>query len=204
MSPVGVLLTGLVVSYLGSIPPGSLNLTVIQLGIREQHKAALNFAIASALVEFFYAGLAVKAQIILSAHQAMADYFELITGGLLLTLGLINLGAHRRSTTSRKADTSAKGGFWRGFVLSCLNPMAIPFWIAVTAALETSGWLFITDRNLIFYLLGISAGTLLLLLQASWLGIRLRHLHQRTLLMYQLPGIILMSLGAFTLYKWAL
>ncbi|MEQ8714447.1 MAG: LysE family transporter [Cyclobacteriaceae bacterium] len=201
---LAVLSIGLVVSYLGSIPPGTLNLTVIQLGIKEQHSAALNFAFASALVEFFYAGIAVKAQLYLTSNPAISGYFQLVTGCLLLVIGLINLLYRRKGRADTSKDVSAKGGFWRGFVLSSLNPMAIPFWLAVTAALQSAEWLLITNQNLIFYLLGISSGTFILLLQASRLGIRLKHLQENSFLMYRLPGIILISLSAYTFYVWLL
>lgn len=201
---LGVLSIGFVVSYLGSIPPGTLNLTVIQLGIKEQHSAALNFAIASALVEFFYAGIAVRAQLYLMSNPILSEYFQLVTGCLLLVIGLTNLFYHRKGQRDTTEEVSAKGGFWRGFLLSCLNPMAIPFWLAVTAALHSAEWLLITDQNIVFYLLGISTGTFMLLLQASQLGIRLKHLQRNQFLMYRLPGIILLSLSAYTFYGWVL
>lgn len=201
---LGVLFIGLVVSYLGSIPPGTLNLTVIQLGIKEQHRAALNFALASAFVEFFYAGIAVKAQQYFMANPSFSGHFQLITGSLLLVIGLANLMARRKGQKTTSKAVSAKGGFWQGLVLSCFNPMAIPFWLAVTAALQSANWLLITDQNFVFYLLGISLGTFLLLLQASKLGVRLKHLQENSFLMYRLPGLILISLSAYTFYGWAL
>lgn len=201
---LGVLFIGLVVSYLGSIPPGALNLTVIQLGIKEQHRAALNFALASAFIEFFYAGIAVKAQQYFMANPSFSGYFQLITGSLLLVIGLANLMARRKAPKTTSKAVSAKGGFWQGFVLSCFNPMAIPFWLAVTAALQSAEWLLITDQNFVFYLLGIPLGTFLLLLQASKLGVRLKHLQENSFLMYRLPGLILISLSAYTFYGWAL
>ncbi|MEQ9300431.1 MAG: LysE family transporter [Cyclobacteriaceae bacterium] len=201
---LGVLFIGLIVSYLGSIPPGTLNLTAIQLGIKEQHRAALNFALASAFVEFFYAGIAVKAQQYFMANPSISVYFQLVTGGLLLVIGLANLMTKRKDEKNPPKDVSAKGGFWQGVVLSCFNPMAIPFWLAVTAALQSAEWLLITDQNFAFYLFGISLGTFLLLLQASKLGVRLKHLQKNSFLMYRLPGLILISLSAYTIYGWAL
>lgn len=199
-----VLIIGMLVSYLGSIPPGTLNLTVIQLGIKDQQKAALSFALASALVEFFYAGIAVKAQQYFMANPTISGYFQLMTGSLLLIIGVTNLVYRRKNKDSITVDISAKGGFLRGLVLSCLNPMAIPFWLAVTAALQTAEWVLITDQNIVFYLIGISLGTFLLLLQASKIGARLKHLQENTFLMYRLPGLILISLSGYSFYDWAL
>ena len=201
---IGVMLTGLVLSYLGSIPPGTLNLSVIQMGIKGQPKAALFFALASAIVEFVYAGLAVKAQQFFMANAGLADFFGWITTGMLLVMGLVNLLSRPGIKAEDRAQLSARGGFWQGFLLSCLNPMAIPYWIAVTAALHAPGWLLITTDNLLFYLFGISAGTFLLLLQASRLGAKLKDLQQNHFLMYRLPGFILISLSIYTFCTWAL
>lgn len=201
---LGVLFIGLVVSYLGSIPPGTLNLTVIQLGIKERHSAALGFAFASAFVEFFYAGIAVKAQQYFITNPSISGYFEVLTGSLLLVMGVINLVSSGNNKNTPLVEVTAKGGFWRGFILSIFNLMAIPFWLAVTAALQTANWLHITDQNLLLYLLGISSGTFILLFQASKIGLRLKHLQENDFLMYRLPGLILISLSAYTFYAWAL
>ena len=48
---VQVFFIGLVASFLGSIPPGTLNILVLQLGLDNKLKAALRFALAVALIE---------------------------------------------------------------------------------------------------------------------------------------------------------
>ncbi|MEM8895234.1 MAG: LysE family transporter [Bacteroidota bacterium] len=200
---LAVLIIALVVSYIGSIPPGTLNLTVIQLGIKGHRSAALSFAVASALVEFFYAGAAVLAQQYFMSNPDLARHFELITAVVLFIIGVINL-TYRKKGEESKISISGKSGFWQGFALSCVNPMAIPFWLTVTAALQSAGWITITSFNLVFYLLGISLGTLLLLWQAGLFGQRLTVLQSKPFLMYRLPGFVLLSLSAYTFYNWYL
>ncbi len=194
---------GFIVSYLGSIPPGTLNLTVIQLGIQSHHRAALSFAFASAFVEFFFAGAAVLAQQYFMSNPSWSGHFELITAIVLHMMGLINL-TYRKNGRSKEATLSPKIGFWQGFILSCVNPMAIPFWLTVTTALEAANWLTISPSNLVFYLFGISLGTLLLLWHASLFGRRLKALQDKPWLMYRLPGFILLTLSFYTFYQWTL
>ena len=197
-----VLIVGFIASYIGSIPPGSLNLTIIQLGAQGQRSAAWNFALASALVEFIYAGIAVLAQQYLMANASLSRHFELITAIALLIIGGINLIVRTKSS-STKSSISGENGFWRGFILSCVNPMAMPYWLVVTAGLQSAGWIGISSNNLVFYLIGISLGTWLLLWHASLFGAKLRVLQTKPLLMYRLPGLILLSLSMYTFYNWS-
>ena len=46
-----VFFVGLVFSFLGSIPPGTLNLCVLQLGLEKKVGAALRFALAVSIIE---------------------------------------------------------------------------------------------------------------------------------------------------------
>ena len=54
-----VFLIGLVFSFIGSIPPGTLNLAVLQLGMEYKIKTALRFSLAVAIIEYPYAWIAV-------------------------------------------------------------------------------------------------------------------------------------------------
>ena len=51
---VQVFIAGLIFSFLGSIPPGTMNLAVLQLGLEQKIKTALRFSLAVAIIEYPY------------------------------------------------------------------------------------------------------------------------------------------------------
>ncbi|MBK8289970.1 MAG: hypothetical protein IPK96_02445 [Flammeovirgaceae bacterium] len=56
---IQVFIIGLIFSFLGSIPPGTLNLAVLQLGMEHKIKTALRFSLAVAIIEYPYTWIAV-------------------------------------------------------------------------------------------------------------------------------------------------
>jgi threonine/homoserine/homoserine lactone efflux protein len=53
-------LWGFFFSFIGSIPPGTINLTCVQLGLEKKIKIAWRFAIAASVMEYPYAWIAVE------------------------------------------------------------------------------------------------------------------------------------------------
>src|SRR5688572_5925833 len=126
-------------SFLGSIPPGTLNLTVLQLGLDKKINIAWRFAAAAALIEYPYAWLAVAFKNYITTSPVILDNFKLISAVVMITLGALNIWSAQRPTVF--TEKFQESGFRRGIVLSILNPLAMPFWIAVTAYLSVQGWI---------------------------------------------------------------
>jgi len=199
---VQTLIVAFLVSYVGSIPPGTINVSVMQLSILKKHRAALFFSLAAASVEFIYAGITVQFHIFLNTHETISDYFRVITSVALIGLGLWNLYS-KATSSSIKVDTKLTGrdGFLRGMILGLLNPMSIPFWLAITTYLENDGLVKVTEFGFWIYLIGLTTGTFCLLLTVDALGKRFTKIADNKFLVHKVPGIILLSLGAYFLYK---
>lgn len=194
-----------VVSYLGSIPPGTINISVMQLSILRKHRAALFFSLAATLVEFCYAGMTIQFQLYLNTHTNTAVYFRVITALVLIVMGLWNMFSSV-SPKEVNVDTKLTGryGFLRGVILGLLNPMTIPFWLAITTYLENDGLVDISGLGFWIYLVGLSSGTFCLLLSVNALGKRFSKIAENKLIVRQLPGATLFGLGAYYILKLAL
>ncbi len=199
------LIVAFLVSYVGSIPPGSINISVMQLAMQKRRRAAIFFAFAASSVEFIYAGFTVQFHILLASSEQIADYFRIITSIALIGLGVWNLFLKTTSETFQlKRETKGRHGFFRGFMLGVLNPMTIPFWLAITTYLENDGLIEITGVGYWMYLIGLSTGTLCLLLTVSALGRRFIKVSDNQFLVHKVPGIILLLLGLYFLAKLVL
>ena len=180
-------------SFIGSIPPGTINLTILQLGLEKKINTAWKFAFAASCIEYPYAWIAVKFANLILSNPAIVKNMHLITGVVMIVLGVLNLWTSTRTTAL--AVRFSKSGFRRGLVLGILNPLAIPYWIAMTAYFKTERWIDLSSNlDLHSYLLGIFLGAFLILLVIAHLANRLAHIFTHSKLLKKIPGATLVIL----------
>jgi threonine/homoserine/homoserine lactone efflux protein len=204
MAAITAFVLGFVFSFVGSIPPGTLNLIVFQLGLNHQLKTAMRFTLAVALIEYPYAWLAVKFADLITSSPAITENLKLITAIVMLSLGILNLlpSKQKASPWVQKFNNS---GFRRGIFLSILNPMGLPFWVGVTAYLTEQKWLDLSTMvKLQSYLIGIACGSILLLVLLALLAKKIVTRFGDIGKLKQVPGYILLGLGLYGLieYLW--
>jgi threonine/homoserine/homoserine lactone efflux protein len=196
-----VFLIGLIISFVGSIPPGTLNILVLQLGLENKIKIALRFALAVSLVEYPYAWIAVVFEHWITSSPLVLQNFQLTGATVMTAIGAFSLWSARKP--SEFSVRVQQSGFRRGLVLSILNPQAIPFWIAVTAYLKMEGWIDLsTNMRLHSYVLGTSVGVMILLTLLAVLARKVSTTFQTSRMLRLLPGAILLLLGAIGLTKY--
>lgn len=201
-----VLLIAFLVSYLGSIPPGTINITSMQLSVQGLKRPAFFFALAASLTEFVYAGVTVRFQIFLSERPAFTENFQLITALAMIVLGIANLfnKTNTKALIDKAQGMRGRNGFKRGVILGVVNPLTIPFWLAVTAYLQTHQLIKLAGVNFWIYLVGISTGTFCLLLTVNVLGQKFTNIADNQFLVHKLPGLIFIGLGLYNLVDWLL
>jgi threonine/homoserine/homoserine lactone efflux protein len=201
MDYIVAFLAGAIASFVGSIPPGTLNLCVLQLGLERKIGSALRFALAVTIVEYPYAWIAVQFEYWISTRPAVTENFQLITAVVVTVMGLLNIWTTRRP---QALPTSFReSGFRRGLVLSILNPMAIPWWIVTTAYLKAQGWINLdTTGKLHLYILGTSVGVFILLLLFIFLANRLAGYVTNQKLVSLIPGVTLLILGLLAFWNY--
>lgn len=188
-------------SFVGSIPPATINLIAIQLGFEKKVNTALRLSIGAAIIEYFYAWIAVEFESFITSTPVVVKNFQLLTAIVMLTLGAINLWtAKRPSTFSAKLNDS---GFRRGIILGILNPLAMPYWIGVTAYLESQHWVNLSSSvNLHSYLLGVSFGGFALLAAVAYLAKRIISGFQQSTLLKKIPAFVMLALGTYSLLQY--
>jgi len=188
-------------SFIGSIPPGTLNLSVLQLGLEGKVKTALRFALAVSIIEYPYTWIGVQFEAWITSSPVVIENFQLITAIVMVAIGVLNLWSSEKPTSfSLKFNES---GFRRGLILSILNPMAIPFWIGVTAYLKAQGWLNLSSVWLLHsYILGTSVGAMLLLTLFALMAKKLARYVKSSKMVKRVPGFTLLILGIYAFIKY--
>lgn len=185
-------------SFIGTIPPGTLNLSVLQLGLENKLKAAWKFSIAVALVEYPYGWIAVRFEKVITSSPSIVENFERIGATVMIVLGLLNLISLRRQRI-KKVDAK-EYGFFTGLLLGILNPLAMPYWIGITAYLKSQQWLTLeTAYDLHSYLVGIVLGALSFFIVIAYLAHRVAiYLRGNSIIKY-VPAVTLLGLGIYAL-----
>jgi threonine/homoserine/homoserine lactone efflux protein len=199
MAALIAFIVGFVFSFLGSIPPGTMNLIVFQLGLNNQMNTAMRFTLAVALVEYPYAWLSVKFADLITSSPMLIANMKLITAIVMIVLGIVNLLPSKQQS-SRWVQQFNNSGFRRGVFLSILNPMAIPFWVGATAFLTGQDYISLaTPIQLHSYLVGISVGSIVLLFLLAHLARKIVTRFGDMNKLKKIPGYLLLLLGVYAM-----
>lgn len=166
-----ILFAGIVLSLLGSLPPGLISLTVSHTAIRRGITAAIALALGAAFAEFFQAWIAVAMSDWFLSHPSVETGFKWVASLVFLALAvhLLWFAKPPKEPTSIATLSNTKQ-FGKGLIISAFNLMAIPYWFTYCGWLRLEGW---WEDGLFYTLIfsaGVSIGTTLALSLYAWLG----------------------------------
>lgn len=146
---------GLIANFIGYVPPGNINLTLVQITINRGMKQAMMFIIAFSSVEFFFTYFIMHAARWLSSEVRLNTAIDWIMMGLFATLGTITWINRKKKP---QASYSDKESIRYGILLGFLNPMQIPFWMITGTYLITHQWIEDGRVALVIFSIGAAAG----------------------------------------------
>jgi len=194
------ILAGFFFSFIGSIPPGTINISVAQLSLKRQFWAAMRFAAAAALIEYPYVLVAVVFEGWITSSSVVIANFQIIGGSVMLILGLLNLWSSANPT--KLTQKLQESGFRKGLLISIANPLAIPFWIGVTAYLRSNNWVDTSGSNIYYYALAISTGTFALLAVVALIAKKAAPILEHSQVVKKIPGWVFIVLGLYTFWNY--
>jgi threonine/homoserine/homoserine lactone efflux protein len=189
------------ISYLGSIPPGVLNLTIIDISMRRAMRHALLFSLAAGLIEFLQGFLALQFSDYLAKHSEVEFYIQLFVIPVFIGLGIFYLLQKKTPEHEVKEDNS--NAFVKGILLSIVNPLAIPFWLVWATYLSQKGFPILDGGvNMYSFILGISLGSIATLITYAYLSkLILSKIKSFNTWINQIIGGILLVLGIFQAFS---
>jgi threonine/homoserine/homoserine lactone efflux protein len=151
---------GIIANFVGYIPPGNINLTLVQITINRGFKQAMMFIISFSCVEFFFTYFIMHAAKWLSGEVRLDTIIDWVMVVLFGVLGAITW-IHRKKTpdTNYSDQESIKYGILLGF----LNPMQVPFWMITGTYLITHEWILDGKLALVIFSIGAAGGAFLAL-----------------------------------------
>ncbi len=160
MSFIRIFFTGMLISFLGCLPLGILNVAVMQISVSDGIAPAIWFSLGALLVEMIYVRLSLVAMDWVRTQKRLFRWLEWITVLILFAL-MVSSFVAALSTTEKEnmVLSSTLPRFWLGVVMSALNPVQIPFWFGWSTVLFTKKLLQPRNDHYNLYISGIGIGT---------------------------------------------
>ncbi len=153
---------GLIISFLGSLPLGTLNVAAMQIGIQESIRDAMYFSLGSLLVEMIYVRVSLVGIDWVRKQQKLMKAMEWITLGIVLALAVGSFVAALKDggETKNVMLQNNMHRFLLGMFMCAINPVQIPFWFGWSTVLFSKNILEPNRAQYNSYIIGIGLGTL--------------------------------------------
>lgn len=204
---MGVFFLGVLLSFWGQLPLGTMSITATQIAVTESFRRAWKYAFGVAIVEVLYLRLVLFGVNYLAQYQAYLDILNWISVGVFLLVGIATIVFALRNKTARKPLVLSNNldRFLLGLSMSALNPIQIPFWFAWSTFFIERGWMSATPLDNNIFSIGCGLGTLaglaLYMYGGHWLVTKL-HASQRTLNLI-MGGVFLFAAAALAYKQFA-
>lgn len=154
---------GMIISFLGSLPLGVMNITATHISIQQGVKAGLIYATGSMLVEILVVRLTLVGMNWLARYQKIFFFLEVITTGLLFLIAAGSFIAAYKMKVFSNALLPAQflDPFRTGAILSATNPLHISFWLGWSTILLNKQVLEPRPIQYNWFVTGIGTGTIL-------------------------------------------
>jgi threonine/homoserine/homoserine lactone efflux protein len=191
------------ISFIGSLPIGTLNVSITNLVIGRGVWATFLFGLGAILVEVSLVRIALATVKRLEGLNHLLRWFQALACSIILLFAFISLEAAWRMQKAGVAiPFTGHAPFISGLVLSLLNPLHLPFWMGWTAVLRTKGLLSDTRRDYNVYIFAIGIGTSFAFMVYGIAGhLLIMFLRMNQNLLNWLAGIALLVTGLVQLRK---
>ncbi len=150
----------MLVSFLGSLPLGTLNIAAMQISISSGVTAAMLFSVGSLIAEIIYVRISLVAMDWVRKQERVLKALEWVTLLIVTALAIFSFYAalHPKVEKNMVLD-SPLPKIVLGFVMSAVNPVQIPFWFGWSTVLFSKKILLPRNDHYNTYILGIGLGT---------------------------------------------
>lgn len=190
---------GFTSSFLGTLPLGMLNLTILQLALANRQQQALAFSLGATLIEFIQIGITLLGMNVLLAIPQLSQAISIISIPILLYLGYKNF---KKKQNTEGPLLTVKATFGQGIVLGFANVVVYPFWLLWGNVFVQNCWLTPTPEAYFYFSFAAAIGTLgaflFFILLGKILWKRLSHVQK---MIDKLIGYTFFGFAAFQFFK---
>lgn len=160
MKLIRIFFTGMLISFLGTIPLGTLNVAAMQISVSDGVTQALYFSLGALLVEIIYVRISLVGMNWVRKQKKLFRWLEWITLAIIVALAVSSfIAALSPSHHKNQILSNTLPRFELGLMMSAVNPMQIPFWFGWSTVLFTKKILAPQNSQYNAYIGGIGIGT---------------------------------------------
>jgi threonine/homoserine/homoserine lactone efflux protein len=156
---------GLIIAFVGLIPPGLLNMTAAKISLKEGSNRGILFSIGVCVIVCLQTYLAAIFAKYLSNHPEVIEILQRVAFVIfvLITIYFLLLARKQPKPNVEANIRSKHSRFFQGILLSALNVFPIPYQAYMTLTIASFGWLTFETYSIIAYVAGAATGTFVML-----------------------------------------
>jgi len=161
-NPYFYLLVGMIACFIGTIPFGPINLTVVKTTVDHNRLRGTEVALAASLIEILQALIAISFGMVISSYLESNVVIKIILALVFIVLAVF-IYIRESQPAFSAADIQQESFFKKGLLIAVFNPQAVPFWIFALATISQYSDFEYVGVYLACFLLGVFAGKLIAL-----------------------------------------
>lgn len=160
-----VFFLGLIIAFVGVIPPGLLNIAAAKISLKEGYSRGIMFSIGVCVIVLVQTYVAAIFARYLSNHPDIIDILQRVALVIFVLITIYYLVFAKKQTKPEAVENikSKHSRLFFGMFLSSLNVFPIPYQAYMTITLASFGWLTFDITSIASYVAGSAMGTFVML-----------------------------------------
>lgn len=162
MNIISPLFLGTIIAFLGVLPPGLINMTVVKISLKDGKNRAFMFVFGALIVIFFQTLVALIFAKYINSHIEIALLLRQIGFVVFSLLTFYFFLIAKKSSNTLKSGIkikSKKSRFFLGMFISAINFFPIPFYVFITINLASFGYFSFSETSIYLFTLGVVLGS---------------------------------------------
>lgn len=158
-----IILLTIIISYLGSVQLGPVNVMVIRYSLHKHFKDALLLAVGGSLPEIIWSLIAIKGNEFISVYPDVLGIILKVSAPLFFIIGIYFFFKKDKPIPEKTIRKIYKNPLLLGFSLALFNPLLLPFWIIVLNTYQSYNIYIENASHIVLFIISTSIGAFLLL-----------------------------------------
>lgn len=156
---------GLIIAFVGVIPPGLLNMTAAKISLKEGHVRGMMFSVGVCVIVFLQTYIASMFARYLTNHTSVIEILQRVAFVIfvLITIYYLLIAKSEPKPEIEAHSKSKHSRFFQGMFMSAINVFPIPYQAYMTISLASFGWMDFERTSIIAYVAGAATGTFVML-----------------------------------------
>ncbi|WP_046755109.1 LysE family transporter [Kordia jejudonensis] len=194
---------GVLVTFLGAIPLGTVNISVINTTVRVDARNAMKIALTAGIAEIIISFYALHCSMVVADFIDMNQWIQMAIAVVLFLIGGVLFFKKKKETQEKKFKMSK---YITGLFLGLLNPPVLVYWIFMISYLNKNAFQLNMNTSLTIlfvFFSGVYLGKLLTLYGYSRFSVLIKNKVQNIAAMInKVIGILLFVIGSIQLVKY--